>query len=80
MLTSRVTTKGQVTIPVEVRKQLGIRVGDVLTYTLENGSVRVAKLRGFDAEWHAAVASTLAEEWNSAADDEAFADLQKQPE
>jgi AbrB family looped-hinge helix DNA binding protein len=79
MLTSKVTTKGQVTIPVEVREKLGIREGDVLTYEFDKAGVRVTKLHPFDVEWHRAVSSTLAEEWNSPEDDEAFADLQPQP-
>ncbi len=67
MLTSKVTVKGQVTIPSEVRAKLDIRAGDVLVYEFDKDSaaVRVSKLRPFDAEW------------NSAEDDEAFADLQQ---
>ncbi len=79
MLTSKVTVKGQVTIPSEVRAKLDIRAGDVLVYEFDKDSaaVRVSKLRPFDAEWHRAVSATLEDEWNSAEDDEAFADLQQ---
>lgn len=51
MLTSKVTVKGQVTIPSEVRAKLDIRAGDVLVYEFDKDSaaVRVSKLRPFDA-------------------------------
>jgi AbrB family looped-hinge helix DNA binding protein len=42
MPTATVTTKGQVTIPKEVRKRLGIETGDRLSFVLqEDGSVIV---------------------------------------
>jgi len=39
MKTSRVTTKGQVTIPSDVRKQLGIHQGDRVGFVYEDGKV-----------------------------------------
>jgi len=39
MKTSRVTTKGQVTIPAAVRKQLGIHQGDQVGFVYEDGKV-----------------------------------------
>jgi|PersoiStandDraft_1058852.scaffolds.fasta_scaffold12245_4 AbrB family looped-hinge helix DNA binding protein len=42
MASSTLTTKGQVTIPKEVRDSLGLRTGDRLFFHLEgDGSVRV---------------------------------------
>lgn len=35
------TAKGQVTIPVDVRKALGLKSGDKLAFVLHNGEVRV---------------------------------------
>lgn len=32
------TSKGQITIPVEVRKQLGLRQGDRIEFILEDGA------------------------------------------
>lgn len=76
MIASRITTKGQVTIPKEVRDRLGVKAGDVITYELqENGSVVVRKMDPFDIGWHRALSGTLADEWNSPEDDEAFGDL-----
>ena len=39
--TSTVTVKGQVTIPIEVRKALGLKPRDRVTFTLEDGSARI---------------------------------------
>jgi len=39
MKTSRITTKGQVTIPAAVRKQLGIHQGDQVGFVYEDGKV-----------------------------------------
>ena len=39
----RVTTKGQVTIPGEVRKALGIRPGDEVAFNRKNGDFVLTK-------------------------------------
>lgn len=76
MNASKVTTKGQVTIPKEVRERLRVGAGDVIAYEfLENGLVVVRKMEPFDAGWHRALSTTLADEWNSPEDNEAFGDL-----
>ncbi len=38
---ARVMSKGQVTIPKNIRAALGISAGDRVTFILENGTVRV---------------------------------------
>lgn len=43
MQTSAVTTKGQVTIPVEIRRQLNLSPGDRVGFTIEDGEVRLVK-------------------------------------
>ncbi|MBI2171854.1 MAG: AbrB/MazE/SpoVT family DNA-binding domain-containing protein [Chloroflexi bacterium] len=43
MAKSRMTTKGQVTVPKEVRERLGLRPGDELEFTEENGVFRLRK-------------------------------------
>jgi antitoxin PrlF len=43
MPASRVTSKGQITIPKEVRERLGLRPGDELEFIQENSSFRVRK-------------------------------------
>ena len=74
MTYARLTSKGQVTVPKEVRAQLHLEPGDVLSYEVQGEEVRVRKVGRFDAAWHRALTATL-EEWNSAEDDEAFRDL-----
>ena len=39
----RVTQKGQVTIPVAVRKVLGVKVGDVVRFEIQGGEVLVRR-------------------------------------
>jgi AbrB family looped-hinge helix DNA binding protein len=76
MITGRVTTKGQVTLPKQIRERLHIQAGDTLAYDVESdGVLRVRKMEPFDREWHQALSATLAEEWNSPEDEEAFRDL-----
>ena len=44
---TRVTSKGQMTIPVEIRRALGIGKGDSLVVTLEGDEIRLRKLEAF---------------------------------
>ncbi len=38
------TRKGQVTVPVEIRRALGLKEGDKLLFTMKNGEVRLAQV------------------------------------
>ncbi len=40
---STVTSKGQVTIPAEVRKTLGLRTGDKVAFSIEESQVRLRR-------------------------------------
>jgi AbrB family looped-hinge helix DNA binding protein len=72
---SKVTSKGQTTIPKEVRDRLHVAAGDALVYEVqENEAVMVRKARPIDTAWHAALSDTL-EEWSSPEDEEAYRDL-----
>jgi antitoxin PrlF len=42
---STVTTKGQTTLPKDVRKALGLQPGDKLRYILLDGEIRLLKTR-----------------------------------
>ncbi|CAN5756759.1 hypothetical protein BH20ACT11_BH20ACT11_12500 [soil metagenome] len=42
---ARVTSKGQLTIPSEVRQALGIREGDSIVFEVEGGEMRVRVAR-----------------------------------
>ena len=68
---SKISVKGQVTIPAEIRKALGIVPGDMIGYELQGRSVKLKKVAPFDAAYHAAVSETLGE-WQSPEDEEAF--------
>ena len=48
MIQSRITSKAQTTIPAPVRKALGLREGDLVTYRIEEG--RVVMTRAEPAE------------------------------
>jgi len=72
--TSRLSGKGQVTIPVDVRAALHLSPGDLVSYEVKDGRAVLRRAEPFDAAFHLAVSETL-EEWGSADDDEAFRDL-----
>lgn len=74
MLVSKLSAKGQVTIPRLVREKLGAKPGDGIVYELEGDIVRLRRLEPFDVAFHAALAQTL-NEWNTPEDEEAFRDL-----
>ena len=68
------TAKGQVTVPKAVREALGLRQGDQLSWELEDGAVRVKVVTPLDLAYLQGLEAGL-QEWSSAADDVAFADL-----
>jgi len=45
----RVTSKGQMTIPVRIRRVLGIGEGDALLVTVEDNEIRLRKIEPFRA-------------------------------
>ncbi|BBP03128.1 hypothetical protein TPL01_25660 [Sulfuriferula plumbiphila] len=74
MLTSKVTSKYQATIPAEVRKKLGIHSGDTLAFEVVNDEVRLRRATPLDLQYAQALAATLGE-WDSASDTEAYREL-----
>lgn len=72
--TSKLSSKGQVTIPSEVRESLGLGTGDLVGYEIRGEEVVLKRVEPFDAAFHAALSATL-EEWGSPEDEEAFRDL-----
>ena len=73
-MTSKITSKGQTTLPKAIRDKLGVHPGDTLIYEVEGNAVRVRKAQPFDLAWHRAILPTLAE-WDSPNDHENFDDL-----
>ena len=71
---SRVSSKGQVTLPKKVREAIGVGPGDAIAYDVAKGVVTLRRLEPIDLAFHAAVESTLTE-WGSKDDDEAFGEL-----
>ena len=42
---AKITTKGQITVPVEIRRLLGVRPGDSLLFESDDDGVRVRPVR-----------------------------------
>ncbi len=74
-LVSKVTTKGQATIPLRVRKMLGLRSGDAVAFRLQGKQVELSKARPMDLEFAQATEKTLSAEWSSKQDDDAYSSL-----
>jgi antitoxin PrlF len=72
---SRLTTKGQATVPLSVRKKLHLKPGDTVIFEESPaGTVSIRKMEPLDLEFLVALEKTLSE-WNSENDDRAYLDL-----
>jgi AbrB family looped-hinge helix DNA binding protein len=71
---SKVTSKYQATIPLAVRRKLGLKPGDAVVFEIENDSVRVRRATVLDREYAKALEGTLTE-WLSKEDEEAYRGL-----
>lgn len=71
MITSKLTSKAQTTIPQPVRVALGVAEGDELAYQIDGDRVILTKAAAGFAEDPFA----LFDEWNSDADRRAYAKL-----
>ena len=72
MITSKITSKAQTTIPQPVRLALGLREGDEVAYQIEGDRAVLTKARSpLVADDPFAAFS----EWNSAADRKGYADF-----
>lgn len=74
MLSSKLSSKSQITLPRQLREKLGLKAGDRVVYVLKGSKVVMRKASPIDTAYLDAVASTLTE-WNSPEDNEAFRDL-----
>ena len=72
MITSKLTSKAQTTIPQPIRTALGLRPGDELLYEIIDGRVLLARAQ---RETTADDPFRTFEEWRSEADARAYADL-----
>lgn len=72
--TSKLTSKYQTTIPEPVRRVLHLSAGDAIAFDIENNQIRLRKARAVDLVFAQALEGTF-NEWQSDADEEAYADL-----
>ena len=72
---SRLTTNGEATIPLSVRKRLHLKPGDTVIFEeSEAGTIRIRKAEPLDLKFLSALGKTLSE-WNSDNDERAYRDL-----
>ena len=71
MISSKLTTKAQTTIPQPVRVALGVRDGDEIEYRIDGHRVILTKAKPAPAD----DPFRAFEEWSSDADRRAYADL-----
>jgi antitoxin PrlF len=72
---SKLTAKGQTTIPRAVREALQLKESDLLEFQLEKDAVRIRNAAPEDLAYLRLLEESLAEEWLSPEDAEAFDDL-----
>jgi AbrB family looped-hinge helix DNA binding protein len=71
----KITSKGQTTVPREIREALGVGAGDLLAWEVfGDGGARVRVVKPLDLEYLRALEETLSE-WGGAADEDAYRDL-----
>ena len=71
MLTSKLTSKSQTTIPQPVRLALGLEPGDEISYRIDEDHVVLTKARSIKRD----DPFKTFQEWDSEADRQAYADL-----
>ena len=71
---SKITSKGQTTIPVSVRKRLGLKSGDLVEFKVGKSGVTLAKPDRLDAAF-LKLAQEAFSDWSNKEDDKAFRDL-----
>ena len=75
VITSKLTTKSQATIPSKIRKILRVQPGDSVAFEVnENSKVMIRKATPIDFEFAKSIEGTLTE-WLSDNDEEAYCDL-----
>ena len=75
VITSKLTTKSQATIPGKIRDFLNLKPGDSVAFEIgKNNRVVIRKATPIDFEFAHALEGTLSE-WTSKHDEEAYSDL-----
>lgn len=71
----KLTSKGQMTLPISIRKALALTAGDHVLFQMKKDKVIMKKAESLDIEYLKAIQSSFAPEWLSPEDDEAYRDL-----
>ena len=72
---SKITAKGQTTVPQEIRIALDCKPGDLIAWDSQpDGRVAVRRIQPMDVEYLRAVQGTLSE-WRTAEDEKAYGNL-----
>ena len=72
---AKITSKGQTTIPHDVRAAMNVAPGDLIAWEVGgDGTATVRRVQPLDMEYLRAIEGTLTE-WAGAADEEAYRDL-----
>lgn len=74
VIASKITAKGQTTIPVEVRAKLRLKPGDAVVHRETNAGIAIRNAGVLDAEFLKLQEHALSD-WLSPEADEAFRDL-----
>jgi antitoxin PrlF len=67
--TSRISSKGQTTLPKEIRDALSIDTGDLIQYEVDGNVIKIRRIDAEENIWLKSVESTL-EEWHGSEDDD----------
>ncbi len=68
---SKLTSKFQATVPLIVRRKLGLKPGDAVVFEVERDAITVRRATALDREYAKAIEGTLTE-WLSKEDEEAY--------
>jgi AbrB family looped-hinge helix DNA binding protein len=72
---AKITSKGQITIPQDVRAALHVTAGDLIAWEVgADGTATVRRVQPLDLDYLRAVEGTLSE-WAGSADEEAYREL-----
>lgn len=72
---AKITSKGQTTIPQDIREALHVSPGDLISWELgPDGTATVRRIQPIDVEYLRALEGTLTE-WASDADEDAYREL-----
>ena len=72
---SKLTSKGQATIPSAVRKRLGLKAGDRIAFKVVGGRIEIVRAEPIDIELMRSQEEGLAAEWLAEEDEAAYGDL-----